>query len=197
MTRRHIGWFALFCLAVCGGACTPPKDTSAGSAVPGQSAGSAVPGQKETPDMGMKLDCTMSVGPSLRAGEPVELRFRLSNPTTQPVFVLKWQTPLEGLLGHNLEVKRDGAEVPYQGPMLKRGDPQTVHYVEIAPGASTEGTINVSLAYDLGQPGRYRIAFRNELMDVTANKGDVPRTLAQMRPMPVQCAPVETTVVAP
>lgn len=200
MTRRHVGWVALFCLALFGGACAPPKETSAGSDVPVQSeppAGSGAPGQKETPAMAMRLDCTLSVGPSLRAGAPVELRFQLSNPTAQPVFVLKWQTPLEGLFGNNLQVTRDGVEVPYQGPMKKRGDPQASDYVAIAPGASVEGTVNVALAYDLAQPGRYRIAFRNELMDVTADQREVPRTLAQLRPLPVQCSAAETTLAAP
>jgi hypothetical protein len=53
------------------------------------------------------------------------------------------------------------------------------------------------LAYDLQQPGRYRIAFRNELMDVIADRGEVPRTRAELRALPVQCPAVETTLVAP
>ena len=200
MTRRHVGWVTLFCLAAFGGACAPPKEASTGSEAPVQkepSAGSEAPVQKEPSTMTIKLDCTMSVAPSLRVGEPVELRFQLSNPTEQPLFVLKWQTPLEGLFGRHLEVTGDGVEVPYQGPMKKRGDPQASDYVTIAPGASAEATVNMSLAYDMQQPGRYRIAFRNELMDVTADKAEVPGKLAQLHATPVQCPAVETTIVAP
>jgi hypothetical protein len=197
---RHVGSVALLCLAILGGACAPQKETSAGSQAPVQKdppAGSQAPVQKEPSTMEMTLDCTMSVAPSQRAGQPVELRFRLSNPTAQPLFVLKWQTPLEGMFGKNLQVTRDGVEVPFQGPMKKRGDPQASDYVTVPPGEPAEATVDVSLAYEMRQPGRYRIAFRNELMDVTAAKEEVPRTLAQLRSLPVQCPAVETTVVAP
>jgi peptidyl-Lys metalloendopeptidase len=46
--------------------------------------------------MGEPLTCTLSVPRSLEVGELVELVFRLSNPTSQPLYVLNWHTPLEG-----------------------------------------------------------------------------------------------------
>jgi hypothetical protein len=147
--------------------------------------------------MAMTLDCTMSVPPSLKAGEPVSLRFQLTNPTAQPLFVLDWHTPFEGLLNNFLQVTRDGTEVPYQGPMLKRGNPEANDYVTVPAGKSMEASVEVSLAYDFSQPGRYRIAFRNELMDVTSNQADVPRITDRFQSMPVKCPAVETTIVKP
>ncbi|WP_239470717.1 protease [Archangium violaceum] len=148
--------------------------------------------------MATTLECSLSVPPTLKAGQPVEARFQLTNRTAQPLFVLKWRTPLEGrLLGNDFAITRDGTEIPYQGPMAKRANPGADSYVAIAPGASVEAKVELSLAYELTQPGRYRIAFRNELLDVADKQADVPRIMDQFRPMPVQCPAVETTITAP
>jgi hypothetical protein len=137
------------------------------------------------------------VAPQLKVGEPVQVTFRLTNPTAQPLFVLDWHTPLEGLLSNCLEVTRDGTEIPYQGPMFKRGNPEASDYVTLAPGGSAENTIEAQLAYDFSQPGTYRIAFRGPLMDVATQQAEVPRPLAQHRAVPVQCQAIETKISAP
>lgn len=147
--------------------------------------------------MATKLECTMSVPPRLMVGEPVELRFELRNPTASPVYVLEWHTPFEGLLANFLQVTRNGEEVPYEGPMMKRGDPSAEEYVAIPPGASVDATVEMSLAYDFKQPGHYRITFRDTLMDVVTNQAEVPHTRAGFQPLPVQCPAVETTIVTP
>jgi hypothetical protein len=139
----------------------------------------------------------MRCASSLKVGEPVELRFRLTNPTAQPLFVLSWHTPLEGLLNDFLRVTRDGTEIPYQGPMFKRGNPSAEEYTAIPAGRSVEASVEVSLAYDFKQPGHYRIAFRNELLDVTPNQPEVPHPLERFHPMAVTCPAVETTIVSP
>ena len=56
-------------------------------------------------------------------GEPVNLRFALHNPTDRPLYVLTWHTSLEGMAGESMQVTRDGAKLPYQGTLAKRGDP--------------------------------------------------------------------------
>jgi peptidyl-Lys metalloendopeptidase len=147
--------------------------------------------------MATTLDCKMSVPPSLKAGEPVQLKFQLTNTTAQPLFVLNWNTPLEGLFNSYLQVTRDGTDVPYQGPMFKRANPEAKSYVTVPAGKSVEGSVEASLAYDFKQPGHYRIAFRNELLDVTSNQSEVPRPLDRFQPMSVKCPAVETTIVTP
>ncbi len=148
--------------------------------------------------MAKTLECSLSVPATVKAGQPVTARFQLTNRTGRPLYVLKWRTPLEGrLLGNDFEITRDGTTLAYQGPMAKRGNPGAESYVTLTPGESVEATVELSLAYDFSQPGRYRIAFRNELLDVADKKADVPRTLDQFQPMPVQCPVVETTITAP
>lgn len=144
--------------------------------------------------MAASLDCVLSVPASVRAGEPVELRFQLTNRTAQPLYVLKWRTPLEGQMGTDFQVTRDGTEVSYQGRMVKRANPGADSYVTLAPGASVDARIDLSQAYEMKQPGRYRIAFHGELMDVVEKQAEVPRTMDQFQSRPVSCNTVETAI---
>lgn len=143
------------------------------------------------------LACTLSVAPRVRAGEPLMLRFQLTNRTGQPLYVLDWHSPLEGLLSRMLQVTRDGQDVPYRGPMVKRGDPGAEDYRAVAPGASVEESIDVGLAYETAAPGRYRIAFAGPLLDVVTDAAEVPRPLDRHQAVPVQCPAVETERLAP
>jgi hypothetical protein len=197
MTRGHVGGVVLLCLALGGGACASRKESADAAAPPRQDTGTAAPRAEETPAMGTSLECAMSVTQRVTAGQPVELVFRLKNPAAQPLYVLNWHTPLEGLLSNCLKVTRSGVEIPYQGPMFKRGDPDAESYVTLAPGASEEKKIEASLAYDFSQPGTYRIEFRGPLMDVATQQAEVPRPLAKHSAVPVQCPAVETTIVTP
>ena len=147
--------------------------------------------------MATTLECKLSVPPSVAVGQPVELLFQLTNRTKAPLYVLSWRTPLERVGGRDFDITRDGAEVAYQGPMKKRGAPSPDQYMEVAPGATVEGRIDLALAYDLSQPGRYRIAFAGPLMDVTDKQPDAARSFETMTARPVTCAPVETTLTKP
>jgi hypothetical protein len=187
MTRRNVGWIALLCLAIGSGACASRKE---GTDMP-------APSGNEGSTLAAPLQCALSVAPQHKVGEPVKVTFRLTNASAQPLSVLNWHTPLEGLLSNCLEITRAGTEIPYQGPMFKRGDPGAEEYVTIAPGATVENTIEAQLAYDFTQPGTYRIAFRGPVRDATSKQAEVPRPLAQHRELPVQCQAVETAIVSP
>lgn len=143
------------------------------------------------------LECSLSVAPRLQVGEPVNVHFRLTNRTAQPLYVLTWRTPLEGLLGNDFTVTLNGEELPYEGPMMKRGDPRAEDYVAVAPGASADATVDLSLAWPLTKPGSLRIAFRGEVMDVATSQAEVPHPLAQLQPQTVQCPVLEATLMAP
>jgi|GEM_PF-857113 len=202
MNRGYAGWIALGCLALNAGACKreepevkPPE--AARQPVEQKEPEPAAPEPKEDTAMAKTtLDCALSVAPSLRVGEPVELRFQLSNPMKGPAFVLNWRTPLEGLWGNDFEVTRDGTDIPYQGPMKKRADPTADNYVMLSPGGSVNGTVDLSKAYDMSKPGKYRIVFRGELLDVAPDLSQVGRPMDKFQPMTVECAPVETVLRA-
>ncbi|NMO22484.1 protease [Pyxidicoccus fallax] len=194
MTRGTLGQVALLCLGVLGGgACasrpeaTPPKEEP-------RREETAMPTTETPAATARTLECALSGPATVKAGQPVEVLFRLTNRTSAPLYVLDWHTPLEGIRNNIFEVTRDGTEVPYIGEMMKRGAPQADDYVTVAPGATVEGKVDLSRGYDLRQPGRYRVAFINRLMDVATDKAAVPPAMGEFREAQVTCPPFETTV---
>ncbi|MDY7230556.1 protease [Hyalangium rubrum] len=191
MRRGLFGRVARLSLVLLCGACASRKEEAAPP--PATQASAPTP---EAAPMAVTLECEMSVAPRLRVGEPVELKFKLRNATSEPLSVLTWQTPLEGLFNKYLKVTRDGAEVSFSGPTMKRGDPGADAYVTLEPGAAKEATVEISLAYDFTQPGNYRIEFRNHLMDVAPKGAALPRPLPEHQSATLKCPVVETVLAA-
>ncbi|MBJ6763799.1 peptidase M35 [Myxococcaceae bacterium JPH2] len=102
---------------------------------------------------------------SLAAREDVTVTVTLTNTSSQPVSLLKWYTPGEGLKEGRLSVTRDGQAVKYIGPHFKRVAPRPEDYVTLAPGESISGPVSVSGRYDLSQTGSYSIRYAQEAHD--------------------------------
>lgn len=137
------------------------------------------------------LECTVEPAGGTR------VRFELANRSQAPLRVLTWNTPWEGWKGTILTVTREGEELPYQGPMLKRGDPGREEYAEIAAGGRIEATVDLAEVYDVSRPGSYRVEVTGDLLDVTSNAADtVPRPRDRHQPMPLRCEPVTFDVPA-
>lgn len=100
------------------------------------------------------------------AGGPVRIRFTLENVSSQPLWVLTWYTPLEGINGEIFGVTRDGRSLPYEGRMVKRGPAQPEEYVHIEAGGVASREVDLSTSYDLSQPGSYRVEFVGRVHDV-------------------------------
>jgi peptidyl-Lys metalloendopeptidase len=127
----------------------------------------------------------------LEAQAPASIRFELSNGSDSTLRVLTWNTPLEGWKGTVLRVTRDGEELPYQGPMLKRGDPQADAYMEIPAGGKVDATVDLAEVYDVSRPGTYKVEADGDLIDVTAGPTEViPRPRGRHQPQPLDCGVV-------
>ena len=127
-----------------------------------------------------------------------EIRFVLSNPSQAPVWVLKWNTPLEGWMGSIFTVTGpDGTELPYTGPMVKRGDPSRDEYVQIPPGGETDAEVDLANVYDLSKPGRYRLQVTGGIADLTADPASVPRPREQHQGVALECGEVTLEVGPP
>jgi hypothetical protein len=117
------------------------------------------------------LECRMEAVHPLVAGGPVALRFRLVNRTDGPLWVLRWNTPVEGWRGTLFTVTFQGIELPYQGPRVKRGDPGPEAYV-----------------------GQYQVKVTGALLDVASAAAAVPRPRDQQQPMALKCEPLTLDV---
>ena len=136
-----------------------------------------------------QLACSIRVPETGIAGRPVRLAFELGNKGAAPVRVLTWNTPLEGWFGAFLKVVRDGTDVPYEGPMVKRSAPAEDDYVRIVPGAKVGATLDLAQVYAIAAPGLYTVTFTGPLHDVVEGRHKVPG--AERRPVAIACAPVQ------
>ena len=140
------------------------------------------------------LECRMEAVHPLVAGGPVALRFRLVNRTAGPLWVLRWNTPVEGWRGTLFTVTFQGTDLPYQGPMVKRGDPGREEYVEITPQDSLNVSLDLAEAYDVKQPGQYEVKVTGNLLDVANEAAAVPRPRDKLQPMALKCEPLTLDV---
>ncbi|WP_338863517.1 protease [Myxococcus stipitatus] len=186
MTCGQMGRIALLTLAITGGGCASRKEESA----------PPMDSRPEESALKKTLECSLSGPSQVKAGEPVEVVFKLTNPTKQPLYVLKWHTPLEGIRNDIFTVTRAGSAAPlgYGGPMMKRGPPDASSYATIAPGESVEARVDLSPAYGLDQPGTYHIAFRGPLMDVATDAAKVPAMAGEFHDLEVKCPELDVTV---
>lgn len=133
------------------------------------------------------LSCEITGEESYRSGEPAVFMFRLENRSARAVFVLKWHTPLEGIMSRIFKVTRDGEELEYQGLMARRGDPVAEDYEEIAPGEAASASFDLAKVYDLAPAGDYDLEFVSRILDVTTDRSEVPRPLDRHQPLDVEC----------
>jgi len=125
----------------------------------------------------------------LNALPPTTVRFTLTNPSSAPVWVLRWNTPLEERWkGTIFTVTSGKKEISYQGPMTKRGDPGREEYVEIPAGGSVSGEADLSQVYEMKKPGKYVVKVTGDLADVAMDNAEVPRGRDRFAGARVECA---------
>jgi hypothetical protein len=120
------------------------------------------------------------------AGGPTGIRFQLTNRLDQPLWLLRWNTPFEGWRGTILSVSFQGQELPYQGPMVKRGDPIAADYMSLRAGESQIIGLDLSQAYDMSKPGLYTVKVAGGILDVIQD-GTQPRPRDRFQPVELVC----------
>jgi len=132
------------------------------------------------------LSATLEAPSSLPSGEAVRLRFTLTNHSPETLYVLNWYTPLEGILGEILRVKRDGQAIPYEGPLVMRGDPLPENYVLLEPGASESAEVDLATVYDFSQAGEYTIEFLSpRISHVAKTEGELATSVDDLGPVEI------------
>jgi hypothetical protein len=124
------------------------------------------------PSAAPTLHCTFEMA-SLA---PPTLRLALANRAALPLSVLSWGTPFEGWFQPFVRVTRDGVAIDYQGPSVKRGEPERSEYLRLAAGRSRSATLALAPAFDVSRPGHYRVEPRIVLHDVTTSAAPRPRS---------------------
>jgi len=107
----------------------------------------------------------------------------LKNNGKQDYSVLKWSTPLEGMISDCLTVTRNGKKLEYDGIYRKRGVPGPDQFLTVGAGQTLSSTFQVSDAFDMTKAGEYSIAVDTYLEYVegsTASKPDIKKKIRHL-----------------
>jgi hypothetical protein len=117
------------------------------------------------------------------SGENVQLQFTLVNESEARLYLLRWYTPLEGIAGEILIVKRDGKLLPYRGILASRVPPTPDDYVALDAGASVSV---VAEGYDLSEPGEYTVKFLSpRISHVARSEAEMATTMEELGPVQI------------
>ncbi len=118
------------------------------------------------------------------SGEPIKINFVLKNISSEPLYLLKWYTPLEGIAGDIFEITRDGEPVPYEGILASRGNPSPESYIKLDPGKGESVEVPIATAYDFSKPGTYTIRYRSpRISHIAHSEAEMATTLDELGPV--------------
>ncbi|NMO22485.1 peptidase M35 [Pyxidicoccus fallax] len=150
-------------------------------------------------DVAVKLSVGKS---SLAAGDSVLVTVTLTNVTSQPVRLLKWHTPVDGLLEDLFVVEADGVAAEYNGRHYKWATPEAHDWLRLAPGESSTSTVDLATIYDLSRTGQYTLRYDSEAhhgrdhAGVSQLRSDSLSVFIEGRPFKLPEAQAADTVVA-
>lgn len=154
-------------------------------------------GDPETPgDHYLKAE--LSIPKTVPLCDPVELEFKITNPSAQAVYLLNWYTPLEGILGDIFHVTYAGQALPYLGPQVMRAAPLPAQYILLGAGESATAVVNIATEYDFSTAGHYTIAFKSpQISHLVEDTAEFATSVDQLGPVQISTQPVEVEIVPP
>jgi hypothetical protein len=154
-------------------------------------------GDPETPgDHYLKAD--LSIPEMVALCDPVELEFKITNPSAQAVYLLNWYTPLEGILGDIFQVTYAGQELPYLGPRVMRAAPLPEQYILLGAGESATVVVDIATGYDFSTAGHYTIAFKSpQISHLVEDTAEFATAVDQLGPVQISTQPVKVEIVPP
>lgn len=113
-----------------------------------------------------RLFAKMSMKDTVKAGEPVELKFTVYNNADTAQHFCKWHSPFEPFISKYLDIKSaSGEEVNYKGAMAKRVMPAPPSsYITVNPKDSVSTIVDLLKGYDISKPGQYSINYVGQNM---------------------------------
>ena len=113
--------------------------------------------------------CTLTASPEYRLGAPIIVKLEMQNISKEIVRFVSWGTPFAGSRPLDfLSVARDGVDLPYDGPVVGRGEPNDRDYLTLAPNESLTAEVDISLIYPFELPGEYTATLTMTLYDAYA-----------------------------
>jgi len=111
------------------------------------------------------------------ASQELLVRMTISNPGSETVGLLRWQTPIDGIEHDIMTITRDSQPVRYTGILAKRSAPAAEDFLMLAPGEELTFMVDPSAAYDMSQQGNYTVQYAARLEGrLVAKSGRLERT---------------------
>jgi hypothetical protein len=154
------------------------------------------PGHQDQIDGAPTLTAAIAVPEQIEACDPLPLDFTITNAGQTGVYLLKWYTPLEGVLGNIFEITYQGEELDYLGPMVMRGAPLPENYIYLKPGEFIKESVNLAVEYSFHQPGDYGIQFRSpRISDTVSSEEEFASSLEDLGPVKIPSLPAAFRVL--
>jgi len=109
------------------------------------------------------FSCKLIAHETYVIGKPITVEFEIANHTDDDISFLPWGLPIEGFWSRLYTVTKDGKNIPYQGPLIKREAPSADEYIVIAKGSTLKQSLDLSQAYELSQSGRYSVSYEGHI----------------------------------
>jgi hypothetical protein len=108
----------------------------------------------------------MSLSPTIKAGEALQMRFTVYNNADTVQQFCKWHTPFEPLLSKYLDITDEaGEEASYKGAMAKRMMPPPADsYLKVKPKDSLTTVVDLAKGYNITKPGTYKVKYNAQNM---------------------------------
>ena len=91
--------------------------------------------------------------------QDVMVNVTFTNVGQTPLQLVRWYVPDGDLDGDLFVLSRDGQDVPYVGPLVKRGSLTNQDLMTLQPGESVQRTVELAAVYDLSTSGVYSIRY--------------------------------------
>src|SRR3954471_4236395 len=112
------------------------------------------------------------IGPS----EDAVVRITYRNDAAEDLYLVRWQTALQGVEENLFDVRVDAQPVAYTGRLYKRANPTASDYIRIPAGGSLSADVELSSVYDLSRTGEYSIRYQASLQN--GLRGNTAKSLA-------------------
>ena len=116
----------------------------------------------------------------------------ITNTSNQSVRMPSYLLPSSLVQTKLFRVSRDGEQVQYEGPMIKRGLPTAAEFTVLRPGESRRTVVDLAKGYDMSQGGQYTVTLLSSTQHASLSSGKMLQ--ARGLPMAVQSAPLQMWV---
>ena len=137
------------------------------------------------------ISAQLTCSDQYQIGERVKCKFDVTNKQNMDYYLLKWNTPLEGMKTACFSVSREGRAINYDGMLIRRGHASAQNYILLKAGNTVSAMVDLSLAYAMNATGKYTVQFKSNLQ-YCPTSGSLPcpqgedNQVRKMRDLPSQ-----------